>query len=429
MSTRSLMAFALGCALGFGIAFVALRSDRAQSPTFAVARSDPQAPSDEQIGPRVTEILNGEDALRRVAELSALLSTLGPTAVPALVEAFEAAPLDRGDPELVLLGMWWVRLDPQAALAWATSEWRAQSGTVIAAVFRSWAHTDPKASLGAARGLAFYSQKQLAEIAVDAAIFGWDESGQPGLVEAITQFPDLDLQRFADSLARRRVVKLGPVGAFRWVESLEATPRFQQVLAERVASAAALSAEGAPLAAAWATPRVRSDDRLSNFPRRIATRWVAHDPEAAMAWLATLPAGADRSDGVTEAFRDWMSYDRQAASAWIEKIELQPWNEPALGLYARAIASERPKEAIELAQRISDPQLRETTMVVISRLWISEDRAAAEAWLAQPGVPERVRRASARVGGNDPRASASGARAERSAMTGAVPDVPDQQEP
>ena len=70
----------------------------------------------------MTEILNGKDPLRRVTELSALLPTLGPTAVPALVEAFEAAPLDGGDPELVLLGMWWARFDPQAALAWTTTE-------------------------------------------------------------------------------------------------------------------------------------------------------------------------------------------------------------------------------------------------------------------------------------------------------------------
>ena len=62
-----------------------------------------------------------------------------------------------------------------------------------------------------------------------------------------------------------------------------------------------------------------------------------------MAWLATLPAGADRSDGVTEAFRDWMIHDRKAAFAWIEETEIQPWNEPALALYARAIARRAPE--------------------------------------------------------------------------------------
>ncbi len=403
MSTRSLTAFALGCALAFGI---------------ACDPQSPEAPSAEQIGPRATEILNGKDPLRRVTEFSALLSTLGPSAVPALVEAIEAAPVGGGDPELELLGMWWARFDPQTALAWTRTEPRAQFGTVIAAVIRSWAHGDPERALGAARGLPFRGQQQ---IAIEAAIAGWDESGKPGLLEAVTQLPEREKQRVAESVARRRVLALGPAEAFRWVESLAPTPRFQEMMAVRVASAAAASKEGGPIAAAWATPRVRSDDRLSHYPRRIATRWVTHDPAAAMAWLATLPAGADRSDAVTEAFRTWASHDHKAAFAWIEKTELQPWNEPALAVYTRAIASERPKEAIELAQRISDPELREGTMIVVGQVWTRTDRAAAEAWLAQPGVPERVRRVSAMVGSDDRARERKQAPAEPDALTGAVP--------
>jgi hypothetical protein len=403
--SRSLSAFALGCALGFAIAFVALRSDRARAPTTAVA------PSDEQIGPRVTEILNGKDPLRRVTELSSLLPTLGPAAVPALVDAFEAAPLSGGEPEFALFGMWWATFDPQAAFAWINTEPRVQRGTVIAAVVRSWAHGDPEHALGAARGLSFPGQR---ELAIDAAIAGWDESGQPGLLEAVTRVKDtVEQQRLADKVARRRVWTLGPAEAFRWAESLEATPEFREMMVMRVASAAAATAEGGPIAAAWATPRVRSDDRISSYPRRIATRWVTHDPEAAMAWLATLPAGTDRKDGVEEAFRTWATRDLRAAYAWIEKTELQPWNEPALAVYTNAIAGQRPKEAIELAQRISDPELREYTMTVIGQVWTKNDRAAAEAWLAQPGVSERVRRNSAMVGREHQRA-----RAERNALTG-----------
>src|SRR4029453_12639027 len=259
MSIRSLTAFALGCALGFAIAFVALRSDRAGAPTIAVA------PSDAQVGPRVTEILSGKDPLRRVTGPGALVAHLGPAAVPPLVEAFEAAPLGGGDPELVLLGMWWAGFDPQAALEWTTTEWRAQFAIVIAAVIRSWAHDDPKRALDAARALVFPGQR---EIAMEAAIAGWDESGQPGLLEAVTRLDDAEQQRVAEMVARRRVFTLGPVEAFHWAESLEATPEFREMMTGRGASAAAGSAEGGPIAAAWATPRVRSDDRISSYPRR-----------------------------------------------------------------------------------------------------------------------------------------------------------------
>ncbi len=394
-------ALALGGVLGSGIAFLTLRSDR--------------VPSDAQIGPRVEEILRGKDALVRVKELSALLSRLDATAAKSLGEAFAAARADGGDPEVVVLALWWARFDPLAALAWTTSDGRARTGTAIAAIFRTWAHSDPVKSLGTARGLAYHLHN---EVAVDAAVEGWDESGKPGLLEFLAQFPDRDLQRLCEGLARRRVVAMGPAEALRWVESLGARPRLQQVIGERVASSAAELAEGAPLAAAWATPRVRSDDRLSNFPRRIGTRWVVHDPKAAMAWLATLPAGADRFDGVAESYRDWLSYDREAAFAWTEATEPAPWNEPALALYARAISDERPKEAIELAQRISNPALSEATMIVIGQRWFQKDRAAALAWLAQPGVPERVRAVSS----SDDPAHRVRERAKLMPPTGAAPN-------
>ena len=400
------VALALGCGLGAAITFSALRSDRGWGATIS---------SGAEVGPRVAEILKEKDPLRRLTELSALLSTLGPTAAPALVQAFEASPIGGGDPELVLLGMWWAHFDPQAAYKWTTTEPRAQFGNVIAAIIRSWAHRDPKEALGTAQGLLFPVQRGLA---IDAAIAGWDESGQPGLLEVVARLGDIDRQRLAESVARRRVLALGPAGAFRWVESLEADPAFQEMMTLRVASSAAESAGGGTIAAAWAAPRVRSDDRISGYPRRIATRWVMRDPEAAMAWLATLPAGADRSDGVAEAFRAWTGRDQQSAFTWMDKAELQPWNEPALAVYTRAIASERPKEAIERAQRITDPELRDATMIVIAQVWTKRDRAAAEAWLAQPGVPDGVRRYFGT--GKDDRAPLERpARAEPTAPTGA----------
>jgi hypothetical protein len=135
-----------------------------------------------------------------------------------------------------------------------------------------------------------------------------------------------------------------------------------------------------------------------------------------MAWLATLPAGADRDDGVGEAFAEWLRNDRPPASAWIEGIPRERWNEPALAFYTRNIGRRgRPKEAVELAQHISDSTLRETTLIAISRRWLIADRAAAEAWLAQPEVPEIVRR-------NSGKPAPGGARAQAvpNAMTGAV---------
>ena len=45
--------------------------------------------------------------------------------------------------------------------------------------------------------------------------------------------------------------------------------------------------------------------------------------------MASLPAGNDRDDGVTEAFRDWQRRDPLASKAWIERTEMQRWNDRA----------------------------------------------------------------------------------------------------
>src|SRR5262245_43514040 len=174
------VALAVGGLVGSGVTFAALRSGRTptSAPTTAVAPSD--------VGPRVAEVLSEEDSLQRVTELSALLSTLQPSAAPAVSQAFKAARIGVGDPEQVLLATWWARFDPEAALAWISAQGSVGSGTAIAAIFRTWAHTDPQLAIGTARMLAVQMQ---GDLAVDAAIVGWDESRKPGLIELLATLP------------------------------------------------------------------------------------------------------------------------------------------------------------------------------------------------------------------------------------------------
>jgi hypothetical protein len=372
----TLVASLLGLAIGFGIAV------RFPPPDTGVSSS--------KAGARVRKILTDDDPLRRAAELARLLQRAEPEALPAIREAYEEAPLDGGDLELVLLGSWWAGFDPQAAVAWTSTEWRANYASVLMAVFRTWARREPRKALARARELRFRVQR---EMSVQAAYVGWDESGQPGLLEFIRALPEpAERQAATEVLARRRVVTLGPEGALRWAEALpEGNDGFRVIASARVASAA--SELDPAVAAAWAEPLITAgNERPSGLARRVATRWVWRDPEAAMAWLATLPPGKDRNDGVTEAFRDWMSRERAAAVGWIEARSMEPWLEPAFGLYARLISRERPQEALEVVGRISDEELRNRTTTLVARLWLANDPEAAEAWLTQADIPDDVRK-------------------------------------
>ena len=203
----------------------------------------------------------------------------------------------------------------------------------------------------------------------------------------------------------------------RWADSLP-DEGFREVIAVRVASAAAAQRDGAELAAEWSRDRVRTDDRLSSFPRRVGTRWVRHDPEAAMA--GSIAAGADRDDGVGETYRAWLIHDHPAAFAWAEKVEMQPWNEPALSLYARAQAHDNPRKGMEVARKLSDAKLRDPTTIVVGRVWVESDRDAAEAWFEEVGLPENLREQARMISANAARertVSRRGPRAQVPAQT------------
>jgi hypothetical protein len=156
----------------------------------------------------------------------------------------------------------------------------------------------------------------------------------------------------------------------------------------RVAGAAAFADPS--VAAKWAAPQITDGPRTSGLARRVATRWVRSDPEAAMAWLKTLPNGGDREDGVLEGYRDWLGTRRPEAIAWIERQPLEPWLEPAFSLYARDLAFRDPPAALELAGRFTDADRRDTTSTYIARGWLERDYAAADAWLKQSKLPAGV---------------------------------------
>jgi hypothetical protein len=114
-----------------------------------------------------------------------------------------------------------------------------------------------------------------------------------------------------------------------------------------------------------------------------------------MAWLAALPAGGDRDDGVAEAYRDWQNRDPEAARVWIREIEFARWNEPAQLIFARHTAREFPEEAIEVAARMTDDAFRRQTYVTVGRVWTQYHPEEAKAWFAQSGLPaDLIKRAT-----------------------------------
>jgi hypothetical protein len=380
--TRRGWTIAAGCLLaGLAIGWFLKRPD-AQRFVSDVAPVEAQA----------RETLAIADPVDRLLRWAAVLQHADPDALPALRDAIGHAALDVGDPEVVAFAMWWARFDPEATIAWTATEWRAQSRLVVGAAFRSWAHDAPqKAYAYIPKVPEFYS-----DAAIDATIVGWHESGKPDLVASVQSLPEGAFrQHVSESLARRMVLALGAEGATRWLDSLQ-DPMFRDSMTMRVMSAAAEQGKAAEITA-WATAKVTTGDQSpSGFPRRIGTRWILRDPDATWAWLSSLPAGADRDDGVMESYRDWVRYAQGAATQWAQNAPRERWSEPALSIYARMLAKDRPEEALALVARFTDGELRDRITIVITRKWLMKDPKAASAWLAKADLPPDVR---ARAGG------------------------------
>lgn len=344
------------------------------------------APSPDEAAARIGEILAEPGPMARIAGLTALLARLEPDALPAVREALAKAPLDRGDPELFPFATWWAEFDPEAAYQWTRDDWRAADATVMAVVFRTWAHSDPEAAWGASQAITFRGHR---DVCGDATIAGWDASGRPGLLAFLAGLGEVQRQRAAEIVARRRVVTLGAEQALEWANGLDSEV-FRSLMVPRVASGAATADPAA--AARWAEPRIAEAERPTGLPRRIATRWAQTDPRAAMAWLSMLPAGYDRDDGVTETFRDWMRRDPIGSRTWLDALQMERWNEPAFALFARSVLSgPDPRGALEMVQKLSDDELRYYHITVIGRAWLEADREAAEAWIEQADLPDGVR--------------------------------------
>jgi hypothetical protein len=381
MSKRALPLFAvllLGGAIGFGTARLwPTRSSTGDSPPIAA----------EDARDRASAILGNPDPIQRLVDVTELIGSAGPEARPGFVEAVEESALDGGEPEVVVLGLWWARFDPDGALRWTQNEWRARFGSVIAAVYRGWAQHAPEPALAQAQKVYFRVQRMLA---VEAALAGWDESGRAGLSEAAAPLVLGAESWVGDVLARRRVGALGPEGAVRWLESIE-NGELREAMVGPVAEAGAAIEGGAPVVARWAEPRITGVDHRTGLPHRIGTQWVRYDPEAAFAWLEALPAGVDRDDGVGGAFGAWMARDGSAAFAWAEHTPLERWNEPAMAVYARSmVVYGGASKALATAARFSNPDLRDTTTINLVLAWLGHDRAAALAWLADANLSESV---------------------------------------
>lgn len=391
MSIRSVLIFVVAAFIGLGIGHQLWGPGRsaAPKPNLPSPRSKAVPEDFAPVGltGEIREILLEPDTFARTEALARRLSELGPESMEQVRDAYDGVLLDQGDTELVLFGEWWGGFDPNAALKWTDHHWNTrESVPVLRGVMRAWGRSDPVGAIGIAAVVAPNDIQR--RLWIDYVLRGWDESVVDGALSyAESLAPGPERQWALTVVTRRRVMRDGPELVIAWAEALpdEPDPALKLNAFRRVAGSVA--EVDVDLAVAF-VERHMDGPYAKGLVERVGARWVNRDPEAAMRWLSSLPAGAARDDGVMETYRAWLARDRAAAQAWVPATPHDVWLDPAVALYARSISLQDPHRALDWAGGIADIDLRHGTVGGIARKWLMREPGSAEAWLAQSGLPE-----------------------------------------
>jgi hypothetical protein len=381
-------------AVGFGLGhYTASPSDagEAESGTARPGESG-DALVDESVDALVG-VLRDPDAFSRARRLATLLPTLGPEVLPEVRAALEDTSLELWATEIELLVRFWATHEPAEATHWAYTWSSPGYGTAaIAVALEMWAREDPEAALQHAR--THPGSKTGNMMAQIVLVRGWYQSGRPGLEDYLSDLGEqtFEQQRALGTLARITIQRDGPEAVMRWAESLPDEPASFKLAAFRQVGTELAEAD---LDAARRWCDAHCDGPFGgNVRKRIATRWVVRDGPAAMEWLSTQTAGADRDFAVRIVFRGWVFLDREAAFRWMAPKGpdgLEPWLKPAVVIYTNFLAQDDAAGAAKWAPLIEDEEEREIAFIGLARRWREQDEAAAEAWLRQSPLSEEAR--------------------------------------
>lgn len=275
-------------------------------------------------------------------------------------------------------------LDPLVArkriLGWPASE----REVALPILVRAWAGRDPQSALDALNQI---RDPQIQEPAFPALIEGWSDSGQPGVWNYLASLPvGLDRERGTLALIQRSMLRDGVEAALAEVEKLPATPEGAEFRASALRSAAGLIARSDPVRAVAFVEAHRGEPDAGLLLRRVAVNWVTQDGRAAMNWLVSQAADAQRNRVMREAYRRWIVRNRGAAIAWFSEREDTRGLETLYDLYATALARVDPAKSIAWAESISDPALRREAMIDVAAIWGHADPEAARPWIDANGL-------------------------------------------
>ena len=355
---------------------------------------------DSEMALRIRQAMAAPSPSLRIVRLSEVLEDLSVENVPDVLEVYKREFSMVSPGELSILLESWAGFDPEAAYEFTLSLPKStRREEAMGVVVQAWALNDPEA----ARDRTVADLKRRKEVYVGPSTFyenltiGWSHSGQPGLLEHLSQEGDasrvISLRAYVGAQTRR--LGTAPflesmLPFFQTTEEDPETLRFKKMV---LIALVAVSAKREPeLTSQWL--KEFDSERFAGLEakKRVAWYWLPLDPTGTFAWVN---AGFPPEEGeqvMIESFDRWFKQDEEGALAWLET----PNGPDLLQDYGHYVNAKRPRVPAELdlvrsTNAIKTESLRRRALVPLLVRWYQREPIYAESWLQSSDLPEAVR--------------------------------------
>ena len=359
------------------------------SVAFAVGAWNPQTRS-RPTAPEATleEALGHRNPLVRSYELSRFFRDLDEGGIPDVLGTVEAASHWFDQQEHHLLMAAWIPLDPLAAVDWAFSRPGTLELRASVAVVEELGFHDPALAQSVVTSIEPEETREALHLHM---VRGRARSTRKDeLTEYLSELEPSFGRQHAIELLVNEILKDGPDAAVAWVDEVlaSADDGFKRIAFQKTAKAIA------HVEPAWAAQWIaghRGRAYAARATRVVAEEWADRDPDSAMDWMISLPAGSERAQLVELRFKRWLRRDGRSAEAWARSAVPARGADPAVRVLVRRHFARQPALAMEWANRLQDPIVRRGVLISVGRSWLLEDRDALVAWLPESGLESGIR--------------------------------------
>ncbi|HVJ45005.1 MAG TPA: hypothetical protein VM511_01380 [Luteolibacter sp.] len=329
---------------------------------------------------KMEAIMRGENPLDRSRALLALIDQLAPGEFEDVVAKFRALGITQnrlGEYSMLLSA--WAKVDPLAALEYAKVN--TQGGFASNTVLATWASIDPEAALRWAQS----NHDGKGDNPYLAGVIRGIAETNPDRATEILKTMAFGEQR-GEALAgmMQHILKQGPEASRSWIMALEDEQLRNGAMVRMSEPLADIDPKGT---AEWLmkNPGEAANRRLDD----VYERWAGKDLDAALASIASLPKGDQKTNALSGVVSQEASTNPKAALALMNQYQGDV-NDGVVRDFVRNSFDKDPQIAAEAISRIADERQRNETYQRTLWRWLETDMAQAQTFIQNNALPESV---------------------------------------